>query len=374
MFASTSSSGRFGSGAYGTILKSIDGGENWYQVNSGSSEQLWEINFTNDYRTVPIAEQFSAIMQIILCDLSTLDLYLLKTKVSIHLSVDPNNKYEISPIPSNKFREWNVRFPYYEQLTKSNFEEIQILCITSITEIFFEVSLKTYDNLMKLIKQSFKDGLSLKVFIAQPYEIIFRKFISQEIFNKIPRANFDPPQSPKNIAIKSHPLLSWKQDLADIYSADKTKEFLNNRYKFIPQSIKYTLPYLLTFREFREIITNLKSNGWKDWHILNSIVGITFNYRMQRIPSVKNNPENMRNYMIENMYKPELEEAEKAPINFYSENNIIQQHNNNMISTLSILGLECRQMTPDFDAINEFLTYRFNYWADDIDHENLLKV
>lgn len=333
----------------------------------------WEINFNNDYRTVPIAEQFVAIMQIILCDLSNLDLYLLKTKVSIHLSVDQNKKYDISPVPSNKFREWKVNFPYYEKLTKSNFDDIQTLCITSITEIFFEVSLKPYDNLMKLLEQSFKDGLSLKVFIAQPFEILFRKFISLESFNDIPRAKYEPPVSPNRFAFEPHPLLSWKHELAETYSVEKTKEFLINRYKYIPQSIKYTLPHLLLSSEFQETVSTLRLKGWKDWHILNSVAAITINYRMQRIPSVKNNPENMRKYMYEQMFKTELEDAEKAPQSYYSLKSIIQQHNNNMLSTLKALGLECRQMTPDFDAINEFLKYRFNYWEDDITHENLLE-
>jgi hypothetical protein len=331
----------------------------------------WELNFSNDYNTVPIAEQFAAILQILLCDLSNADLFLMKTKVSINIAVDSEFKYEISHVPSNRTREWNIKFPYYKEISKANFDDIQTFCVTSITEIFFEVSLKPDDELLNLLKESFKKGLSLKVFIAQPYEIIFRKFITKEGFNKIPKDKFEPPISPKPFIISSHPLLCWKGDLAKTYSEDKANEFLQNRYKYIPQSIKYTLPNLLAWSEFRETVTKLKANGWKDWHILNSVAGITLNFRMKQIKSLRNNPENMRKYMLEQMSKNEPKDAIKVPHSYFTEESIVIQHNTNMMSTLKVLGLECRQLTPDFDAINHFLRYRFNYWKDDIDHEDL---
>ncbi|MDT7687885.1 MAG: hypothetical protein QOE46_644 [Acidobacteriota bacterium] len=41
-----------------------------------------------------------------------------------------------------------------------------------------------------------------------------------------------------------------------------------------------------------------------------------------------------------------------------------------MLSTIKVLGLECHQMTPDFEAIEHFLRYRYNFWSDDIPHKD----
>jgi hypothetical protein len=41
-----------------------------------------------------------------------------------------------------------------------------------------------------------------------------------------------------------------------------------------------------------------------------------------------------------------------------------------MLSTLKGLGLECHQLTPDFDGIEEFLRHRYNYWTDDLPHSD----
>ena len=42
-----------------------------------------------------------------------------------------------------------------------------------------------------------------------------------------------------------------------------------------------------------------------------------------------------------------------------------------MIHTLRHFDLELRQLTPDLPAIDHFLRFRYNYWTDDIDHEEI---
>jgi len=44
-----------------------------------------------------------------------------------------------------------------------------------------------------------------------------------------------------------------------------------------------------------------------------------------------------------------------------------------MPSTLAVLNLECRQHTPDLKTIEHFLRHRYNYWIDDIEHEDPFK-
>jgi len=44
-----------------------------------------------------------------------------------------------------------------------------------------------------------------------------------------------------------------------------------------------------------------------------------------------------------------------------------------MISTLFTIGLECRQITLDLDAIEHFLRERYGYWGIDIDHEDIFR-
>jgi len=42
-----------------------------------------------------------------------------------------------------------------------------------------------------------------------------------------------------------------------------------------------------------------------------------------------------------------------------------------MIHTLRLFGFELRQLTPDLKAIDHFLRFRYYYWTDDIEHEDI---
>lgn len=331
----------------------------------------WELTFENNYITAPIAEQFAAIFQILLCDLSEIDLYLISTKVKISISVDPSYKHQINPKPNNKEREWDIKFPYFDQSTKQNIDEIQTFCITSITEIFFEVSLLPYDNLMNIIENSFKSGLSLKIFIAQPYEYIYRNFITQDQFLKLKRHDYTNPFSNRSFPIKSHEHSKWRCSLAELYNLEDSQKAIKRRYELILPNIRFSLPKLLISSDFIDTVNKLKEQGWKDWHILNSIASIIINYRLQQIPAIRNNPDKMREYMLKEMYKPESEDALEVPLSNFTIEKIIMQQQSNMLSTLKGWGLESRQMTPDFDGITNFMIHRFNYYKDDIEHENI---
>jgi hypothetical protein len=70
------------------------------------------------------------------------------------------------------------------------------------------------------------------------------------------------------------------------------------------------------------------------------------------------------------LYKPESELDLKIPISEFTEENIQMSLKVSMVSTLKLLGLECHQMTPDFDGIEHFLRYRCNFWDDDIEHDD----
>jgi hypothetical protein len=39
-----------------------------------------------------------------------------------------------------------------------------------------------------------------------------------------------------------------------------------------------------------------------------------------------------------------------------------------MLNVLKIWTLEVRQPTPDFPAIEQFLSERYSYWSDDVEH------
>ena len=64
----------------------------------------------------------------------------------------------------------------------------------------------------------------------------------------------------------------------------------------------------------------------------------------------------------------EKEEWGAIPLDLFEEGVLRFCLHSSMISTIKGLGLECHQVAPDFDAIDEFLRHRYNYWTDDLPH------
>jgi hypothetical protein len=71
------------------------------------------------------------------------------------------------------------------------------------------------------------------------------------------------------------------------------------------------------------------------------------------------------------MKTTEREDDPPVPAAEFSEEALRLQLNT-IMSTLKVLGFECRQRTPDFPAIARFLGERFTYWRDDIPHDDAL--
>jgi hypothetical protein len=176
------------------------------------------------------------------------------------------------------------------------------------------------------------------------------------------------PLIDKDFKIKENPELAWISKLGPNYSKKEAEQFLKNRYKLSMPPIKHTLKKLLKDEKFKEIVEKLRNEGWLDWHILISISNLAVSYRAEKQlgPDYVNYPEKM----VAIMKKGEESTDSPIPLEIFSEEGLRMAQKVGMVSTLKVLNLEIRQRTPDFGGIEHFLRIRYNYWTDDIPHED----
>ena len=143
---------------------------------------------------------------------------------------------------------------------------------------------------------------------------------------------------------------------------------MKNRYEIAPKPIRFTLLNLLTNSEFRKTVSELKADGWLDWHILTTAALATVNYRVnkQRHPS-QGMAEYQRLFM-DTLNQEEDVTLDPVPLSLFSKEKLKFHLSSSMGSTLKGMGFEIHQPTPDFNAISDFLSRRYNYWTDDIEH------
>lgn len=330
----------------------------------------WAVEWSNDYETTLASEQFIAILQILLADLATVELCLPKTEVWINISAEDLSDTRVEPIPSNTGGRWKVILPTLsKQNDKDKLEHLQITVFSVVSSILANESLLSSSRFYAVLEDCFKNGISMKVFVAKPYEILLKEFVGKDIFESFSRAKKSVPEANREFVVKGNEELEWRGGPGPGYSKKQADEYLANRYSRLMVPIEHTLRRLREDIGFRMVVERLRADGWLDWHILHAIFSIVVNYRVSRHPEACNLDIYNRLFQ-ETMNAPETESSPPVPLGEFTEEALRQHQKLNMVASLKTWGLESHKSTPDLDAIEHFLRSRYNYWTDDIDHSD----
>lgn len=331
---------------------------------------VWRVKWDNDYSRTSICEQFIAVLQILLADLAEIDLCLVKSEVNISIIFGEAPSPNIKSKASNSIRTWEITFPIHSTKKMNTCEKFESYIFSFASHILFEISLLPEAKFNEVIESLFLNGLSMKLFVGQTYEFLYRYFVDENFFSENLLTGLWVPQPLNQFRFKDSENLQWFDGHVPGYSKKVAEEYLYTRYSKVIPPIKFTLRKLSKNQQFMSILNKLRSDGWLDWQILAAICMITVNYRI--------NFQNKRyldkaeiNKLFEIYFsKPEEEFDSEIPISEFTMENIQMSLKVSMVSTLKLLGLECHQMTPDFDGIEHFLRYRCNYWDDDLEHDD----
>jgi hypothetical protein len=326
----------------------------------------WHVAWKNDYCTTKEAEQFIAVLQIYLAEIARYDLCLLKTKVHIWLEVSENAEIAIEAAPSNKDRLWRVCLPRIGEHSPRELGKSHLEVFAVVNTILPELSLLPKTEFMVVTESLIEKGLTNKIFVAHPYEAVYREFVREEDFNQYKRTGNNDLFSEVDLTPFEHRELRWRDDPGPTYDWSAAESALTRRYDFVMPSIRYTLPRLLKLPEFRKTIDNLRKEGWLHWHILTAVSGATVNERLNRRVNDKNDQRELDRIL--KILEKEQKRWTPVPIEIFEESVLSYCLHLSMLATLEIIGLESQQLTPDFEAIEHFLGHRYNYWKDDIPH------
>ncbi len=323
----------------------------------------WEFSWHNDYELTTSSEEFIAVLQILLADFSSIDLCLPRTRVQVEIQTGAGDKIQLENLPSNDLIRYRISIP---SITPRDPLDAQVFGIASA--ILGYVSFLPQDQFMSHLESALRQGLSGKTFFVQSYRNLFSRFILASDFNSSARNAKSIPQTGLSFEPVSHHQLEWFSSPGPGYSKESATEALKNRYEIAPKPIRFTLLNLLTNSEFRKTVSELKADGWLDWHILTAVALATVNYRVnkQRHPS-QGMAEYQRLFM-DTMNQEEDVTLDPVPLSLFSKEKLKFHLFSSMGSTLKGMGFEIHQPTPDFNAISDFLSRRYNYWTDDIEH------
>ncbi|HEX8264461.1 MAG TPA: hypothetical protein VF596_03485 [Pyrinomonadaceae bacterium] len=328
----------------------------------------WHITWKNDYETTKQAEQFLAILQIYLVEVAHFDLCLLKTNIDISIELSDLHEIKFESIPSNNKSIWKISVPKSNNLSAKDLQEKHTEVFSVVSHILLEASLLPTDNYFEIMENLFKKGLSNRIFVAQPYEILYGEFIQAKDFNQFDRTVEQESFLDIKGPLIEHEELSWNTQLGPTYNWEKAQQFLKNRYsRGLPQ-FQLTVELLRKFINFKEIIKDLREEGWLDWQIMSAITQAAMNYQFnlkgRHAISRKESDE-----IWQDIFSGKVE-WNSVPREEFSKEKLLFYLRFSMIHTISLLDLESHQATPDLEAIDNFLRYKYNYWTNDVPHED----
>ena len=350
----------------------------------------WEVDWKNDYETTLVAEEFLAGLQLFLSDLAGYDLCLLRSTLSVTLDVATSNGFGTGSTktrrtyfhtrfaPSNTGRQATVTLPPYNLFRDGTLlrDDILLGILGVISSLLEGGSLLPTKRFTQILEERFSHGLSHKLFVAATYAQCLHGFITEEDFNASSRPIHKPLAPPDPFSPPPSEQLPWYSGPGPGYSEEIGVQMTRNRYENFSRRLRLTLKRLSQEEEFLATVRRLREGGWKDWHILSMVYHVTMNYRLNltetHLPLTKANIEAYSDL------PEECEDDSPVPLDLYSEAGLRKHMPFYLLSVIKTFGmkndLELHQQTPDLPGIEDFLTSRYNFWSDDIDHEDYFQA
>lgn len=345
----------------------------------------WSAQWENDFEVNGAVEEFLATLQLYLSELATRDLCLLRSSLNLTFELHDDVSvgsfgYDAHFLPSNAERICCVRLPRRSESSSDNPEvPTQIKILGVVLYLLQEVSLLPHDELLKKVEDSFREGLSGKLLAGLTYHEVHSSFFDLNSWTNSSRQQHVALNWPgtDNFGAGMKELIPWvKAFLPDQSKQDRLKA-VKERYENTLKIIPITLTYLRRQSSFRQTVKSLRSQGWKDWHLLLAVFNVTASYRLAEaqleIESATGSalrPSQINEIAQMLQQEPETADMPIPPATEFSEEHLRTSLRLSMLSTVRVVGLEINQMTPDFEAIEDFLSQRHRYWEDDVPHSD----
>lgn len=329
----------------------------------------WFASTENKLPGLPYAEEFIAVLQIVIADFGRTDYCLLPTNVELELIVCNERNYSVEEIPDNERIAFKILVPRVEDYNHKSMQETQSEILAVASTILFWCSALPDSEIKKKLDSAFKNELSSKAFLVRPYWELFLEFASGADFNARRLANigiFDRKSSPQ----KESKEIGWIDNPGYGYSKIKAHEFIQNRYRRAIAPVRKTLVRLRSSSRFNQWVSDLRAKGYIDWQILLILFNQVMNFRVNLINPTFH-PERHADLCKEIMNREESDTDPYFPEDLLYDAKSEGPVMSSLIATTSTWGLQLRRSTPDIEAVKKLMDVRYFQSTDDIPHEDI---
>lgn len=323
----------------------------------------WRFTFKNSYELNAVSEEFISMIQILLADIESEELYIIRTIVSVNISLTNDIKPTFKRLPSNDESLWEVQLSSYKGDSMEDLHRHEFQHFTITQAFIYEISLLPSKEYMDLFDRKLRqEELVSKVTFGRPYEDLYYNIMPEDEFLKSMRWLFTTDDYSK--IVSENLMMPWKNTLAPKYNGELSIQAIERRLSQLYISLSITLPLLRASQSFQNKLVTIKNHGWLDWQILFAIGTIIVNHKAQFAERPKTKEDMLRIYSGY-FRKDEKDWYMQIDEKILSIERILQELEYMMVSTLlRSFELDFHSNTPNGKATVELLKYRFNFFED----------
>ncbi|PJJ83296.1 dsDNA nuclease domain-containing protein [Mucilaginibacter auburnensis] len=331
----------------------------------------WKISFENTWLMNSVAEEFCAILQVLLLELmlSKHDLHLLEIPLEVELKIRAGGEEPLRA-QQNKAK-WTVYIPAVLDEDYQAIEQQVPTIVANIAILLQEVSLLPGEELTELITKHFdQENLAGKTLPDFIYQRLYRHLFSRASFEQLSRTAIGTVNS--TFTHKTFRPLKWLDTLSAKYDRDGAMEMIRQRYEGFTLNSHLTLKKIKDDPAYPEFIGALRTEGWLDWQILMAIRNFILSKKAnalllgRRFPS---EAERVAAYQREGFRLQSLPEEENyipLVLSDFSGSSLRNQLNNTAKLVLMNFDLDYQVQYPVFEALLRFVRARLRFGEDDI--------
>jgi hypothetical protein len=331
----------------------------------------WTIRCRSERRVLLAAEALAAAVQVLMVELALRDPLFLPGEIDVEVQVrEPGHSQ--APVskaqPNRSSSRWLV---YAPAVTPDDIEREHVRLMSTLVEILIAHTLLPAEKFMAVLEEAFKAGLTHKLEIGRPYQEL-ADLRGSSYRSPADGIDADPLGPDGQFPDRDAPELQPPSHPGPGYTRADALEAVRARYERLPQLLRYTLPRLLVDARTRAIFTELRTEGWKDWHLLSALTNLVINTRVavrHGTPTWRAAASYKEHFLVE-LNRPEEPDDPSVAIEAVTRSGLEENLKMSAMSTLRTWGLEIHQPTVDPDAVLKVLGERYGYWSDDVDHED----
>jgi len=331
----------------------------------------WLVIWPNNLGFTLMAEQFMAVLQLLIADLALSDLYILPGRVAVRFSPDKTaTERKLHRIPSNEASVWEMCVP--ANFSMDDRARQHRLDVGQSMMLLHELSLRP--EKWPVLERLAAVGPYANTMVGELYTRLYRSFCDADVV-ALDSEHRDPNLAAMHLRRETHPELAWNRELIEEYKADDVRISLSDRYQRLGAITKHTLPRLLANPSVNGVLRGLRQEGWLDWQILAAIFGVASNYCVQQaFNTERNSPKELRALMDMYIRDPEDKSWQEVPPTIFTRDRLHLQMVLNTTVVLKGAGLVLRQQTPNQQAVLDFARHKMRYFSDDMPHDDILAV